>query len=120
MNMLLEIELKEKGFTEDDIAVISNHFECDVNILDWEEIMLFENDEAIFNYYFIDDQDKEAILETLLKMGRVTPEDLEDGQTVMGYMVDDGDEAIFKLSNGRWAVVSQDLLDKEARQQASI
>ncbi|PFO80005.1 hypothetical protein COJ87_06200 [Bacillus cereus] len=118
--MLLEIELKEKGFTRDDIAVISNHFECDVNILDWEEIMLFENDEAIFKYYFIDDQDKETIIETLLKLGRVTTEDLEDGQTVMGYMIDDGDEAIFKLSNGRWAVVSQDLLDKEARQQASI
>ncbi|PDZ92584.1 hypothetical protein CON47_06190 [Bacillus thuringiensis] len=118
--MLLEIELKEKGFTRDDIAVISNFFECDVNILDWEEIMLFENDEAIFKYYFIDDQDKETIIETLLKMGSVTTEDLEDGQTVMGYMVDDGNEAIFKLSNGRWAVVSQDLLDKEARQQASI
>ncbi|WP_176546013.1 hypothetical protein [Bacillus thuringiensis] len=79
--------------------------------------MLFENDEAIFKYYFIDDQDKGTIIETLLKMGRVTTEDLEDGQTVMGYMVDDGDEAIFKLSNGRWAVVSQDLLDKETRQQ---
>lgn len=117
MNMLLEIELKEKGFSRDDIAVISNHFECDVNILDWEEIMLFENDEAIFKYYFIDDQDKEAIIETLLKMGRVTTEDLEGGQTVMGYMVDDGDEAIFKLPNGRWAVVSQDLLNKEAKQQ---
>lgn len=120
MHMLLEIELKEKGFTRDDIEVISNHFECDVNILDWEETMLFENDEAIFKYRFIDEQDKESIIETLLEMGRVSTEDLEDGETVMGYMVDDGEGTVFKLSNGRWAVVSQDLLDKEARQQASF
>lgn len=115
--MLLELELREKGFTKDDIAVISNHFECDVNILDWEEIMLFENDEAIFKYRFIDDQDKESIIETLLEMGRVSGADLDDGETVMGYMVNDGDPTVFELSNGRWAIVSQDLLDKEAKQQ---
>lgn len=114
--MLLELELREKGFTRDDIAVISNRFECDVNILDWEEILLFENDEAIFKYRFIDYQDKESIIEILLEMGRVSSADLEDGETLMGYMVNDGDPAVFKLSNGRWAIVSQDLLDKEAKQ----
>lgn len=117
MNMLLEIELKEKGFTRDDIAVISNRFECDVNILDWEEMMLFKSDEEIFKYLFIDDQDKESIIETLLEMGEVTVEDLEDGQTVMGYMVDNGDDTIFELSNGRWVIFSHELLGKEAKQQ---
>ncbi|MHA4279798.1 hypothetical protein ACX16R_28290 [Bacillus cereus] len=115
--MLKELEIMNLGFTEDDIAVISNQFECDITILDWEDIMLFENDEAIFKYRFIDDQDKEAIIETLLEMGRVSAEDLEDGETLMGYMVDDGDETVFKLSNGRWAVVTYELLRKDELQQ---
>ncbi|MGH0973193.1 hypothetical protein ACQVT2_26280 [Bacillus paranthracis] len=74
--------------------------------MDWEDIKLFKSDEEIFKYFFIDDQDKESIVETLLEMGKVSAEDLEDG-----------DETVFKLSNGRWAVFSYELLGKEAKQQ---
>ncbi|AJH60158.1 hypothetical protein bcere0016_54510 [Bacillus cereus 95/8201] len=115
--MLLDFEVMEFGFTKEDIENISNHFEYTLDLLDWEDIKLFKSDEEIFKYFFIDDQDKESIVETLLEMGKVSAEDLEDGETVMGYMVDDGDETVFKLSNGRWAVFSHELLGKEARQQ---
>ncbi|MFJ6034254.1 hypothetical protein ACIQFL_28560 [Bacillus toyonensis] len=116
--MLLDFELREKGYTDEEIAKISNHFEYNLDLLDWEEhITLFKSDEEIFKYFFIDNQDKESVIETLLEMGEVTAEDLEDGQTVMGYMVDNGDESIFELSNGRWVIFSRELLGKEAKQQ---
>ncbi|PER43305.1 hypothetical protein [Bacillus thuringiensis] len=115
--MLLDFEVMELGFTKEDIENISNHFEYNLNLLDWEDIKLFKSDEEIFKYFFIDDQDKESIIDPLLEMGELSAEDLEDGQTVMGYMVDDGNETVFKLSNGRWAVFSYELLGKEARQQ---
>ncbi|PFA75830.1 hypothetical protein [Bacillus cereus] len=115
--MLLDFEVMELGFTKEDIENISNHFEYNLNLLDWEDIKLFKSDEEIFKYFFIDDQDKESIIDTLLEMGELSAEDLEDGQTVMGYMVEDGNETVFKLSNGRWAVFSYELLGKEARQQ---
>ncbi|EJS63475.1 hypothetical protein [Bacillus cereus] len=115
--MLLDFELKEKGFTKDDIEEIRNNFECTPNLVDWEEMKLFKSDEEIFKFRFIDDQDKEAIIDTLLELGRISAEDLEDGQTVMGYMVDDGDESVFPLPNGRWVIFPYDLLGKEARQQ---
>ncbi|WP_212934900.1 hypothetical protein [Bacillus hominis] len=115
--MLLDFEIMDLGFTEEDIAEISNHFECNLTIVDWEDIMLFENDEAIFKHLFIEDQTNEAIIETLLEMGEVSAEDLADGQTVMDYMIDNGDEIIFKLPNGRWAIFTYELLRKEALQQ---
>ncbi|HFR4146068.1 TPA: hypothetical protein ACHVKB_005391 [Bacillus cereus] len=116
--MFLDFEVMELGFTKEEIEDISNHFEYNLNILDWEEhITLFKSDEEIFKHFFIDDQDKESIVETLLEMGEVTAEDLEDGQTVMGYMVDNGNDTVFKLSNGRWVIFSHELLGKEAKQQ---
>ncbi|MFD6509228.1 hypothetical protein [Bacillus sp. NPDC060175] len=115
--MLMELEIMDLGFTKDDIEEIRNNFECTPNLVDWEEMILFKSDEEIFKHRFIDEQDKEAIIETLLEMGEVSAEDLEDGQTVMGYMVDNGDDTIFKLPNGRWVIFSHELLGKEARQQ---
>lgn len=116
--MWLDLEIIDLGYTEDDIDKIRNNFEYTPKLEDWEEMMLFKSDEEIFKYLFIDDQDKESIVETLLAMGEVTEEDLEDGQSVMNYMIDDdGDESIFKLSNGRWVIFSPELLGKEARQQ---
>ncbi|PHE68529.1 hypothetical protein [Bacillus wiedmannii] len=116
--MWLDLEIMDLGFTEDDIEKIRNNFEYTPKLEDWEEMILFKSDEEIFKYLYIEDQSKESIVEILLEMGEVSAEDLEDGQTVINYMVDDdSDEFILKLSNGRWVVFSDELLGKEARQQ---
>ncbi|MGR5983484.1 hypothetical protein ACT7CN_22085 [Bacillus cereus] len=111
--MLLDLDFKEKGFTEEDIDEIRSRFLCSIDSLDVEEMMLFENDEAIFKHLYIDDKDKESILETILEMGRVSAETLDDNQTVMDYMVDTGDEDMLKLSSGKWVIFSPELLHKE-------
>ncbi|HDR8009326.1 hypothetical protein OCB08_21800 [Bacillus cereus] len=115
--MLMDLEIMDFGFTKEEIEEIRNNFECTPNILDWEQMILFKSDEEIFRYFFIDEQDKETIIETLLEMGRVSTDDLDDHQTVMGSMLDDCDESVFKLPNGRWVVFSDELLAKEAKQQ---
>lgn len=107
----------ELGFTEDDIAEIQAHFEYWLDLSDWKKsVMLFENGEELLRHLYIDNQDRDSLINTLLEMSEIEECDLKEDQSVLGYMVE-GDDSIFKLSNGRWVIFSSELLGKEARQQ---
>ncbi|MCU5755714.1 hypothetical protein OCD05_05520 [Bacillus cereus] len=53
---------------------------------------------------------------TLLEMSSINGSDLEDNQSVLEYQVE-GNKTIFRLSNGRWAVFSDELIHKDELQQ---
>ncbi|PGC22778.1 hypothetical protein COM23_21000 [Bacillus wiedmannii] len=113
--MMLDFDLELLGFTEDDIAEIQGNFEYRLELEDWESIALFEND-AEFLLYLVKDHDKESLIVTLLEMSAVNGSNLEDNQSVLEYQVE-GNKTIFKLSNGRWAVFSEELIHKDELQQ---
>lgn len=109
---MFDFDIKSLGFTEEDINTIKEHFSCNIRLEDWESMLLFENEEAIFKYLFIDNEDKESIINTLLEMGKISLEDLKDGQSIMGYMIDT-DEDRFKLPDGKWVIFTDELLHKD-------
>lgn len=112
LNGLIDFEIKSLGFTEEDIEAIEGHFFCNISFEDWESMQLFENEEAIFKYLFIEDEDKESIIDTLLEMGKISMKDLKDGQSLMEYMIGDNDN-IFKLPDGKWVIFSDELLRRD-------
>jgi len=109
---MFDFDIEALGFTEVDIEAIGNHFSCSsLSYEDWESMELFENDEVIFEYLFIDNQEKESIINTLLEMGKISVEDLDEGQSLMEYMIED--DEYFKLPNGRWVRFTDELLRKD-------
>lgn len=113
---MLDFDVKDLGFTEDDIADIKGNFEYTLNLEDWESITLLENDEELLRYLFIIDQDRDSLIDTILELSKVNESDLGEKQSVLEYMVD-GNNTIFKLSNGRWAVFQYELIHKDELQQ---
>lgn len=109
---MFDFDIESLGFTKEDIEAIKKHFLCSISLEDWESMLLFENAKEIFKYLFIEDEDKESITETLLEMARISVEDLEDGQSLMEYMIEDG-EYRFKLPSGRCVIFTDELLQKE-------
>ncbi|MEH6890169.1 hypothetical protein V7024_10710 [Bacillus sp. JJ864] len=109
---MLDFDIKDLGFTEDDIAEVWGHFEYRLQFEDWESMLLFENNEEIFKYLYIDNQDTESIIDTLLEMGKISVDDLKEGQSAIEYMIE-CDNSIFKLPAGRWVIFSRELLHKE-------
>lgn len=75
-------------------------------------MLLFENEEAIFKYLFIENEDKESITSTLIEIAKISIGDIEDGQSLMEYMIEADDER-FKLPHGKWVIFSDELLRKE-------
>jgi len=113
---MLDFDIKALGFAEVDIEEIKNHFLYSLDLEDWESMRLFDNTEAIFKYLFIDDEDKESIIDTLLDMGKIVVRNLKEGQSVMEYMIEN-DECTFKLTSGKWVMFHDDLLRKETMAQ---
>lgn len=111
-----EREREALGFTEEDIEAIWLHFTCRPDLEDWKSMRLFENDDAIFKYLFIEDEDKESITETLLEMARMPVDDLKDGKSLMEYMIEDG-ESRYKLPSGKWVIFTDELLRKDVMAQ---
>lgn len=109
---VFDFDIEALGFTKKDIEAIGNQFLYSLELEDWESMLLFENEEAIFKYLFIDDEDKESLIDTLLEMGNISVEDIEDGQSLMEYMIEDG-EYRFKLPDGKWVIFTDELLHKE-------
>jgi hypothetical protein len=109
---MFDFDIKSLGFSEEDINKIQSQFLCSISLEDWESMMLFENEEAIFKYLFIDNEDKESLIDTLLEMGKISVEDLDDGQSLMEYMIED-DDRCFKLPVGKWVKFTDDLLHKD-------
>lgn len=109
---MFDFDIEVLGFTEEDIEAIKKHFLCNISPENWELMALFEDEEAIFKYLFIDNEDKESIINTLLEIGKISLEDLEDGQSLMEHMIEE-DENRIKLPNGKWVIFSDELLHKE-------
>lgn len=109
---MLVFDIKSLGFTEEDINVIEEHFFCNLSEEDWESMRLFENTEAIFKYLFIEDEDKDHLIDTLLEMGKISGNDLKGGQSLMEYMLEN-DEDRLMLPEGKWVMFTHELLHKE-------
>lgn len=109
---MFDFDIKSLGFTEEDIDTIEAKIFCSLSLEDWESMLLFENDEAIFKYLFIDDEDKESLIDTLLEMGKISVKDLDDGQSLMEYMIE-ADENRFKLPDGKWVIFTDELIRKD-------
>ncbi len=113
MEILVNVlEIKNLGFTTKDTDEILRRFSCRLGLEDWESMKLYENDEAIFKYLFIEGEDKESIAESFLEISRINVSDLDEGQSLMEYMIEE-DESRLKLSDGKWVVFPEDLLRKD-------
>lgn len=113
--MMLGFDLELLGFTEDDIVEIEGNFEFTLELEDWESIALFESDEE-FLRYLVEGKDREALIVTLLEMSAITGSNLEANQSVLEYQLEN-DKTFFRLPNGRWAVISEELIHKNELQQ---
>lgn len=109
---MFDFDIKSLGFTEVEIKAIEEHFFCDLSDEDWESMQLFENEEDLFKYLFIEDENKVSIIDTLLEMGKISVKDLKDVQSLMEYMISN-DEDTLKLPSGKWVRFSDDLLRRD-------
>lgn len=113
---LYEKEIAALGFSEEDREAIWHKFSCRIIMEDWKSMKLFENDAEIFKYLYIEDTDKESLIETILEMCEISNEDLHDGQSLMEYMIND-DEYRLKLPSGKWVIFPEKLLYKDMQYQ---
>lgn len=107
-----EFQIKVLGLTEADMEALWKHFTCDISLEDLQSMQSFKNTEEMFKYLFVDDENKEEMIDTLLRMGKVSREDLEEGESVMEHMLGFQDH-VFKLPSGRWIMFDDDLLRKD-------
>lgn len=109
-------EIIALGFSKEDIDDIWHHFSYTLSMADWKSILLFENDEEMFKYVYIEDNDdKESLIEIIFEMGKVSKEVLIEGESVINHMIEVGtdEELTMKLSSGKWVVFTEELLHKE-------
>ncbi|MED4013279.1 hypothetical protein P4606_21635 [Priestia aryabhattai] len=109
----MDSEIKSLGFTKEDIEVICKRLTCRLDLEDWESMELFENDEALFKYMFIEDETKESLTASLLDMAKIPIKDLKNSKSLMEYMIADDGYSILKLPSGRWVTFSENLLWKD-------
>lgn len=110
---MLDSNIESLGFTKEDIEVICKRLTCRLDLEDWESMQLYENDEALFRYLFIEDEDKESMTWLLLDIAGISAKDLKNSKSVMEYMIADGGYSRLKLPSGRWVTFSEELLWKD-------
>lgn len=113
---MLELDILALGFTAEEIEKIENHFLCTFTLKDWESILVFEDTEGAFKYSFLEQASLESMAETLLEMGRISSDELAEGQTPMSYMLS-RNELLLELPGGGWALLTDELLRKEVLSQ---
>ncbi|MDN4526418.1 hypothetical protein [Fictibacillus fluitans] len=112
---MVNLNVESLGFTKEEIETILNRFSCKLNVEDWESIKLFENDGALFNYLYIEDDDaKDSLTNLLMELATISEKDLRKNKSVAEYMIG-YDEDRLKLPSGRWVYFTQDLVLKDRR-----
>ena len=106
-----EYEVLALGFSHKEIDAVEKHFFCSLTLENWEEIQLFENKEALFQYLYTDTEEiEEAIANIVEEISNITAKDLSESETVLDFLIEQDNN--LELPSGRWAVFNQELIRK--------